>query len=80
MKKHYVVSYENGYGYTTVTLCGRAHSEGDCDTGNNVSETEAEVTCKLCLNILAEPNHWRHRKYLKPSSSSTAKSSSLETQ
>lgn len=47
----------------TGHLCGREHSLNDGD--NNSVLEPAEVTCKVCAKIIADPKNWRHRKYLK---------------
>lgn len=50
-------------GVLNTTLCGRmnrATPDGMNSTGNR-----EEVTCWYCSEILAKPNNWRHRKYLK---------------
>lgn len=47
-------------GEVNTTLCGRV-SEADPD-GMNVGR---KVTCKLCLAIQANPNHWRHKQIRK---------------
>jgi len=49
---------------STITghVCGREHSANDGD--NNSTTNHAEVTCKLCLTVINNPKHWRHRKYI----------------
>ena len=43
-------------GILNTTLCGRmSHTDDD---GMNVGDA---VTCKLCLKINANPNHWRFK-------------------
>lgn len=66
MKVHLAFSVPGFSPGSTVTghLCGREHSANDCE--NNVTTDRATVTCKLCLNIIADPTNWRHRKYLEP--------------
>lgn len=64
MKKHYAIAYETTYGYVSTTLCGRGHADGDAETDNNVTNEKSAVTCKTCGKIIANKNHWRHRKYL----------------
>lgn len=69
MKKHLAVGADTRHGYLSTTLCGRAHSESDCEADNNATDQVYEVTCALCNKILATPKHWRHRKYLAPATS-----------
>jgi len=64
MKVHLAFSVPNAFGgFTSGHVCGREHS--DNDTENNVTTEHAAVTCKLCLKVIADPTHWRHRKYVK---------------
>ena len=46
-------------GTVNTTLCGRVSDA--LPDGMNVGEN---VTCKLCLAIIADPKHWRHVRYL----------------
>lgn len=63
MKVHLAFSVPNAFGgFTSGHVCGREHSENDCE--NNVTTDSAAVTCKLCLKVIADPKHWRHRKYV----------------
>jgi hypothetical protein len=64
MKVHLAFSVLNAFGgFTSGHVCGREHSKNDCE--NNVTEDHAAVTCKMCLAVIADPKHWKHRKYLK---------------
>lgn len=54
-------------GFTTDSIvtghvCGREHSGNDGD--NNSTIEHSEVSCKLCLAVINNPKHWRHRKYI----------------
>lgn len=49
--------------HTTGTLCGRSNKRSEDVT--NSTEDRAEVTCQHCAAILANPKHWRFRRYLK---------------
>jgi hypothetical protein len=61
MVTHKAVSIPNKYdGYTTGTLCGR-FSEQPSNDGFNSDEVP---TCKFCLKIMENKNHWRNKKYL----------------
>lgn len=64
-KMHFAIMVENQYGgYSYNTLCGRESVElvnGDM----NRTDNQEEVSCALCIQILADVKHWRHRKYLK---------------
>lgn len=52
MVKHKDKNRPNRYGGTTYgTLCGRMNSA--CSDGMNVADTDAEVTCKFCLRLMA---------------------------
>lgn len=66
MKTHLSISYTSkAFGpdcHITSTLCGR--ESGKAEDGNNSEPDAAEVDCKLCLSIMADPKHWRHRKYI----------------
>ncbi len=63
MVTHLNYGIPNQYGgHTTGTVCGRENR--DSDDGTNSTSAPAEVTCKLCLKIMANPKHWRHRKYI----------------
>lgn len=44
-----------GNGLVNTTLCGRENKAADW--GNKDEEI---VTCKLCLAIMKDPQHWRH--------------------
>ncbi len=64
-KVHLAVSKENRHGgHDYDTLCGRESGELD---EKNAEDARSKVTCKLCLSILGNPNHWRYRKWLAPS-------------
>lgn len=64
MKIHLAFSVANAFGgFTTGHVCGREHSANYGD--NNVTCEHSEVTCKLCLKVLANPKHWRYRRYVK---------------
>lgn len=48
MKLHKANNRPNAWGGTRYgTLCGRTNR--GCSDGMNVAETDAEVTCKICL-------------------------------
>lgn len=47
----------------TGTVCGREHSQSE--DGTNSTDNPADVTCALCLKVIADPKHWRHRKYMR---------------
>ena len=49
-----------------MTLCGRMHSKMDCDADNNLTDERGKVTCRNCEKIIANPKHWRHRRFLNP--------------
>jgi hypothetical protein len=52
MKLHKDNNRPNRYGGTRYgTLCGRMNAA--FDDGMNVANTDAEVTCKFCLNLMA---------------------------
>jgi hypothetical protein len=54
---------ENQYGgYITGTICGLENKLSD--DGTNSTSNHDEVTCKKCLAIMANPKHWRYRKYI----------------
>jgi hypothetical protein len=64
-KMHLAIMTDNKHGgQNYTTLCGKESVElinGD----TNRSDTQAEVTCLLCVAIIENAKHWRHRKYLK---------------
>lgn len=63
-KIHLAVFRQNDYGgHNYATLCGRESGELD---ERNAEAAENKVTCKLCVKIMADPAHWRHRKWLTP--------------
>ena len=63
MKIHRAVCIENKYGgFTTHTLCGRDDKRSV--DGFNSTDDPHGVTCKLCVDIQTNPNHWRYKKYL----------------
>jgi len=65
-KIHLAVCRPNEYGgFNYDTLCGRESGEfaERADDINSTAE-EALVDCKLCLQIMADPSHWRHRRWL----------------
>jgi hypothetical protein len=47
------------------TVCGLENKQST-DEGGNCTDIPAEVTCKKCLAIMANPKHWRYRKYIVP--------------
>lgn len=61
-KVHLAVCKPNKYGgHNYDTLCGRESGEL---AERNAEDSEEQVTCKLCRQIMADPTHWRHRKWL----------------
>lgn len=61
-KIHLAVCKPNNFGgHNFDTLCGRESGEL---AEKNAEDSKAKVTCKLCLRILNDPGHWRHRKWL----------------
>lgn len=64
MKVHLAFSVRGFTPDSTITghVCGREHRNNDCE--NNVTTDHAAVTCKLCLAVIADPTHWRHKKYV----------------
>jgi hypothetical protein len=63
MKVHLAVSGKGTFGGTiTTTLCGRMNKQSR--DGMNSSDERDEVTCGHCKAVLADPKHWRYRKYL----------------
>lgn len=66
MKIHFAVMSVRKDIAIHTTLCGRMHSGMDCDTDNNLTDNQKSVTCAVCEKILANPKHWRHRKFLSP--------------
>lgn len=64
MKIHLAVSRPGITKDSTVTghLCGREHSANDGD--NNSTCDQGAVDCALCLKVIADPKHWRHRRYI----------------
>lgn len=53
MKLHREDNRPNQYGGTNYrTLCRRTNRS--CDDGMNVADSDDEVTCKFCLNIMAD--------------------------
>lgn len=63
MKVHKAVQVETIDTIITFTLCKRSHSKST--DGYNSTDNDNEVTCKLCLGIMQDATHWRHKKYLK---------------
>jgi hypothetical protein len=62
VKTHLAVCKENGFGgHSYGTLCGRESGE---TVERNAENAESQITCKLCKSILANPMHWRYRKWL----------------
>lgn len=59
--KHHSYMIENGPTTTVTTLCGRFAGDGDL----NVADSDDEVTCKICLAAMNNPNNWRWVKYQK---------------
>lgn len=58
MKLHKQVYIEGGGYIVNRTLCGRESRDSwDVNNGNNVAETDAEVTCKLCLNLMKDKKY-----------------------
>lgn len=47
-----------------ATLCGRMHSDMNCEVDNNLTDKREKVTCRVCKKIIADPRHWRHRRFL----------------
>ena len=67
MKIHLAVISVNGDDVAVhMTLCGRMHIDMDCETDNNLTDDQEKVTCRVCAKIIANPKHWRHRKFLNP--------------
>lgn len=65
LKKHLAVSATAGIGGTwTGTLCGFENAMSSDEGREDSTEHRDEVTCKICTKIIADPTHWRHRKYL----------------
>jgi hypothetical protein len=63
-KTHLAVCKPNKWGgHQFDTLCGR--ESGALDE-KNAEGAEAKVTCKICLAIIEDKKHWRHRKWLTP--------------
>lgn len=53
MKLHKDRQRRNAFGGTTyTTLCGRMNRQSS--DGMNIADTDAEVTCKFCLKLMAE--------------------------
>jgi len=48
-------------GIANTTLCGRV---SDACVDANVADGEEKITCKLCLRIQADPEHWQHKQVL----------------
>lgn len=65
MKTHFAVQTKTvfGNGTLTTTLCGRSNRQST--DGFNSTAKAAEVTCEFCRKIMADPKHWRARKFLK---------------
>lgn len=59
VKTHLAVMRDGAHGgHIYGTLCGR-------ESGRALNRDDADkVDCKLCLQIMAAPGHWRHRKWL----------------
>lgn len=69
-KIHLAVCIPNKHGgHNYDTLCGR---ESGALNDKNAEDTESKVDCKLCLQIMADKKHWRHRKWLTPNAELTA--------
>lgn len=63
MKLHLNYLLPNAYGgHTTGTVCGRENRMSD--DGTNSTHVHTDVTCALCLKIIADKAHWRHRKFI----------------
>lgn len=63
MKTHLAVSEQRPNGaHWTGTLCGfqSSHSQD----GANAETDHSKVSCKKCLAIMADSNHWRHRRFV----------------
>jgi hypothetical protein len=58
---NYIIT--NSYGVNvTGTVCGL---ENKLSTdGTNSTRILSEVTCKKCLKIINDSEHWRNRKYI----------------
>jgi hypothetical protein len=61
VKLHFAITWDSRHAHHTGTLCGRESSK---TAETNCVESTDDVTCKSCLGILNNPNHWRHRKYV----------------
>lgn len=58
LKTHLAVSRSNmAGGRITATLCGRENAP------DASSEAIADVDCKRCQHILAQPGHWQYLRY-----------------
>jgi hypothetical protein len=65
MVKHLAYCLPNQYGgHNYGTVCG-LENRACKDDGRNTTDKPDEVTCKKCLAIINNPNHWRHKKYIK---------------
>jgi len=65
MVKHLAYCIPNEYGgHNFGTLCGLENRLSKENDGNR-TDKQYEVTCKKCLAIMQNPNHWRYRKYIK---------------
>lgn len=62
MKTHLAVSEKRGDGNWTGTLCGSQSQESK--DGTNAEASVDKVDCRNCKKIIADPTHWRHRRYL----------------
>jgi hypothetical protein len=59
---HFAYSIPNRYdGYNYGTICGLENKKS---VDINSTDIVTNVTCKKCLSILDNPNHWRYRKYI----------------
>lgn len=52
--------------FVTTTLCGVFSQARDAVADRNVADDSNPVTCKVCLRIQSQPNHWRHKNILTP--------------
>jgi hypothetical protein len=62
MKTHLAVSKTTEGRTITSTLCDFYSNKAE--DGFNSTTDQNEVNCKRCMKIIAEPTHWRHRKFL----------------
>lgn len=59
--KHFSYMIETNGTTFTNTLCQKHVYSGDL----NVADTDEDVTCKLCLKAMNNPNNWRWVRYQK---------------